>query len=252
MKWRLIEEESFSAAMNMAIDQAIYESVAGETCSPTIRFYKWNSPSVSLGAYQNLKDLNLEICKKHNVEVVRRMTGGRAVFHDRSDFTYSFIAPIRLFKYSIKNAYSEVCYSLINTLSDLGIKSSLKNKNDLVVDGKKISGNAAKAMDKGIYLQHGTLIYDKDMAIMPKVLNLAHHRVIDKVTSILEIKEVTQKKVYQKLKENFTSNKDYKIEKLSISELKRADELAKTVYKSISAPKGSIVKNKGACYVEGI
>ena len=173
MNYRLIEQQSYSAPINMAIDHAIYESVANGRELPTIRFYKWKNNSVSIGAYQNPKDIDLNACKKHNVDVVRRMTGGRAVFHDKADFTYSVIAPIKIFNYSIKNAYNEICSWIINSLEDLGIKSSLENKNDIIVDGKKISGNAAKAMDRGIYLQHGTLIYGIDFEIMPKVLNIS-------------------------------------------------------------------------------
>jgi len=109
MNWRLIEQKPYSAAMNMAIEHAVYESVANEREQPTIRFYKWLSSSVSIGAYQDYKDINLEACKKHSISVVRRMTGGRAVFHDKNDFTYSVIAPIRIFGYRIDNAYRQIC-----------------------------------------------------------------------------------------------------------------------------------------------
>ena len=64
MKWRLIEQEAYDAAMNMGIDHAIYESVAIGRENPTIRFYKWKAKSVSLGAYQNPKDISFEACKK--------------------------------------------------------------------------------------------------------------------------------------------------------------------------------------------
>lgn len=250
MKWRLIEQEVYNAATNMAIDHAVYESVANGREAPTIRFYKWNSNSISVGAYQNPKEINLEACKKHNVGIVRRMTGGRAVFHDKADFTYSVIAPIRIFNYSIERAYKEVCYCILNALSELGINATLENKNDIVVDGKKISGNAAKAMDKGVYLQHGTLIYDIDLDIMPDVLNIQQDLVKEKVTSILQNKKKSQGEVYKALKDNFTSDKDYKAEGLSEFELMRAEDLAKTKYSIIILPAGTLLRNKGACYVE--
>ena len=88
MKWRLIEQEAYDAAANMAIDQAICESVALEKELPTIRFYKWLPSSVSIGAYQNHSDIDLAACKKFGIGCVRRMTGGRAVFHDKNNFTY--------------------------------------------------------------------------------------------------------------------------------------------------------------------
>ena len=182
MKWRLIELETHDAQTNMAVDQAVYEQVALGNQPPTIRFYKWLPSAVSIGAYQSHKDIDLEACKHFNVQYVRRMTGGRAVFHDKKDLTYSVIAPIRVFGYSIKNAYSKICLLVMNALSDMGIDSEIKNKNDIVVGGRKISGNAAKAMEEGIYLQHGTIVYDLDMGVMPKILKVEPELIKKKVT----------------------------------------------------------------------
>lgn len=249
MRYRLIEQESYDAAMNMAIDHAIYESVANDRELPTIRFYKWLPSSISLGAYQNPNEINLEECKKNNIGVVRRMTGGRAVFHDKADFTYSIIAPIKVFDYSIENAYREICSCIINALHELGINAALENKNDIVVNGKKISGNAAKLMEKGIYLQHGTLVYNIDFEIMPKILNISKFLARDKIASVSEFKKVAQGQVYQTLKNNFIKDKNIEIKKISKDEFKRAEELARIKYSSIELPKNTIMKNKGVCYV---
>ena len=250
MNWRLIGQETYDAAMNMAIDHAIYESVASGRENPTIRFYKWRDNSVSIGAYQNPKEISLDECKKNKISIVRRMTGGRAVFHDKTDFTYSVVAPIRIFNYSIGNAYRGICICIINALKELGIKASLENKNDIVVNGKKISGNAAKAMDKGIYLQHGTLIYDIDFEVMPEVLNISKDLVSERVASVLQHKKASQEKAYAALKNNFTKNKDFKAEEISKYELMRAESLASTKYSTIILPSGTLLGNKGACYVE--
>ena len=209
MKWRLIEQESYNAAMNMAIDHAIYESVANGREQPTIRFYKWIPSSISIGAYQNPNEINLEECKKNNIGIVRRMTGGRAVFHDKSDFTYSVIARIKLFGGGIGNAYSSICSCIINALSEFGINASIENKNDILAGGKKISGNAAKLMKNGIYLQHGTLVYVIDFDIMPKVLNISKISAEEKVTSILQCGNSGRDEVYAALKNNFTKNNRY-------------------------------------------
>ena len=250
MKWRLIEQMPHPAAMNMAIDHAVYESVANGRENPTIRFYKWLNSSVSIGAYQNPKEINMDACKKHNIGIVRRMTGGRAVFHDKADFTYSVIAPIRAFNYSIENAYKQICSWIINALSELGINAALENKNDIIVDGKKISGNASKAMEKGIYLQHGTLIYDVNFDVMPQVLNISQDLVKEKIASILQLKRINQQKVYDTLKSNFAASKEFKTEQLSKYELMRAQDLADTKYNTLMLPIGTLMKNKGACYVE--
>ena len=138
----------------------------------------------------------------------------------------------------------------MKTLSDLGIKSALENKNDIIVNGKKISGNASKAMDKGVYLQHGTLIYDIDYEAMPMVLNVPEELVMEKVTSLLQYRKVSQQKAYDTLKNNFTEGKEIKIEELSKYELMRAEDLAKARYNAITLPTGTLLRSKGACYIE--
>lgn len=248
MLWRLIEQETHNAAMNMAVDEAICESAAAGKQLPTIRFYKWKNNSVSLAANQNQNEINIDLCKKNKIEVVRRITGGRAVFHDKSDFTYSVIAPISVFG-SIKNAYSEICSWIINALKDLGIKSELKNKNDVMIKNRKISGNAAKLLDNKIYLQHGTLVYGIDFELMPKVLNINKETAKEKIASIAGLKKISQNEVYDSLKKNFIKNKNIRIGNLSKEELKTAKELAKTKYNSIEVDKDVLLKSKGSCYV---
>jgi len=250
MRWRFVELETYDAAMNMAIDHAIYESVAIGREKPTVRLYKWKNNSVSIGAFQNLHNIDLEACRKHKVDVVRRMTGGRAVFHDKSDFTYSVIAHIRHFRYRVDVAYREICDSLINTLKELGINSKLENKNDIIVNGKKISGNAARALHDGIYLQHGTLIYGIDYSIMPEVMKVPEDIIRMKVTSISKLKKASQEKVHAALKSNFLFGKDYATEKLSESEIERAQELVKNIYSKLDLPFGAVSRDKGVCYVE--
>ena len=251
MQFRLINQQTCNAAMNMAIDESIAESVSKNKSLPTIRFYKWKNNSVSIGVNQSQNEINLAECKKSNVDVVRRITGGRAVYHDKADFTYSVVAPIKIFDGSIKTAYAEICSWIINSLKDLGIKSKLENKNDIMADGRKISGNAAKLMEKEIYLQHGTLIYDIDFDLMPKVLNISKFLAKDKIASVSEFKKVNPNIVYESLKNNFSKNKKIQIEKLSKEELKNAEELSKTKYDSIEVDKDVLLRNKGACYVLG-
>ena len=251
MNYRLIEQQTNNAAMNMAIDEAIVESVSKNKSLPTIRFYKWKNNSVSLGAFQNQNEINLNECRKNNVEVVRRITGGRSVYHDKADFTYSVVAPIKIFDGSVSNAYMQICSWIINSLKELGIKTKLENKNDIMAGGRKISGNAAKLMDNGVYLQHGTLIYDIDFDLMPKVLNISKLLAKDKIASVLEFKKVGNEKVYEALKNNFSRNKDTEIKGLSNGELKRAEELAKTKYSSTEVSDDVLLRNKGACYVIG-
>ena len=97
--WRIIPLETNTAAMNMAIDEAIREEVARGTSPPTIRFYQWNPSAVSIGYFQSLQDeVAMDACQAQRVDVVRRQTGGGAVYHDfQGEITYSVIAPEVLF-----------------------------------------------------------------------------------------------------------------------------------------------------------
>ena len=256
IQFRLIESKSCNAAMNMAIDHALCESVArcGE---PTIRFYQWKPNAVSIGAYQNHNEINHSVCKKYGVDVVRRITGGRAVFHSESDFTYSAIAPLKIFGHSINYAYKSICSSIIDSLSALGIKAELKNKNDLVVNGKKISGNAAKVAEGGVYLQHGTIIYNFDNETAKtnsEILNVELQEVRSKVTGIKQQTKAGREEVYKILKSGFMKGKKIYKSELSISEIKRANELSSTQYKIIEKDihknlKYRDLKYRGSCYV---
>lgn len=95
--WRLIRDEAGDAAWNMAVDEAILESVIAGEQPPTVRFYRWAKPSVSLGRFQRAeKVLNTLLCRERGISVVRRLTGGKAVLHGH-DLTLCVVAPVRCF-----------------------------------------------------------------------------------------------------------------------------------------------------------
>ena len=249
MIYRLIEEENYNAAMNMAIDHSLYLSSASSKI-PTIRFYRWLNDSISLGAYQSNNDINLESCGKKGIDVVRRMTGGGAVFHSNSDFTYSFIAPIKIFQNDIEHAYRQITSPIISTLNELGMDASLQRKNDIMVQGKKISGNAAKLMNKGIYLQHGTLVYGLDIKSISECMNLDKELAKAKMTSISKCRSIPRSKVLSKLRGRFLCGKEFEISALTNDELNRAKELAKDRYSRLDAEQGTRLVNKGICYIQ--
>tara|TARA_Y100000310_G_scaffold167856_1_gene167790 strand:+ start:4495 stop:5268 length:774 start_codon:yes stop_codon:yes gene_type:complete len=243
MKFRLIEQETHDAKMNMALDHILLDS------SPAIRFYKWKNNSISLGAYQNSEEVNLKECKKNNIEIVRRLTGGGAVLHTQKDLTYSFIAPIKLFNNDVSKAYTTVCSWIISALSNLGISSVIKNKNDLMINNKKISGNAAK-IEGGIYLQHGTIIYDLNASLMPTLLNISKQDLLDNITSIKKQKDISQEELYQSLKSSFSKDKDISISKITSKEKTKAKKLIDSNYNNLDLNiDTSKLKFKGACFL---
>lgn len=241
MQWRLIELETMDAFTAMGIDEAILENVAKNISKPTIRFWRWNPSAVSIGYFQSIEDeVNLEKCSELGIDVVRRITGGGAVYHDYDgEITYSLIAPENLLHKGIHESYGIICGWLIDGLAQLGLKCEFKPINDIVLNGKKISGNA-QTRRKGVVLQHGTILYDLDVKKMFSLLKVTKEKISDKliqaveerVTCIKKHGNFKQEEVYEALKKGLTKNKNFVSGKLSKEEISRAEDLAENKYKT--------------------
>ena len=217
MKWRIIQVETHTAAMAMALDEVASESVkAGGP--PTIRFYRWNPSAVSIGYFQSLEqEVNLEACKRSGIDVVRRRTGGGTVYHDyEGEITYSVIAPESYFGKDITASYRLICGWLVDAFSILDIHAEFKPINDITADGKKISGNA-QTRRKGVLLQHGTVLYDMDVKKMFSVLRVSREKISDKMISAVEervtcvkrVSDASRDETCRALYQAFTKGKDF-------------------------------------------
>jgi len=243
MKWRIMKLEVHDAYLNMGTDQAIMESVEAGKSAPTIRFYKWMPSAVSIGRFQSMQEeVDIEKCKELGVSYIRRVTGGGAVYHSNSgEITYSVIAPVSIISKDIRESYRIICGWVIDGLSKLGINASFAPINDIVVDGKKISGNA-QTRSKGIILQHGTILYDLDIKTMFTVLRVSEEKISDKLIKSVEDRvtcarnyaDISLEGLYEKLLEGFTVGKEFGFNSCTEDEMKRADTLAKSVYSSDS------------------
>ncbi len=242
MKWRVIPYSENDAFLNMAIDEALSESIGSGKSPPTIRFYGWTPQAISIGYFQSLeREVDLERCEKEGIDVVRRRTGGGAVFHDR-EITYSIIGKQELFPKDILESYREICGCIVNALGILGIESEFKPINDIITkaDGKKISGNA-QTRRGGVLLQHGTLLYEVDVDQMFSVLRVPDEKIKDKmiatvkerVTSVRAQKDVSESEVLDALKKGFLKGKETVEEELDDREISRAEELVLERYKRI-------------------
>jgi lipoate-protein ligase A len=241
MKWRVMELGVNDAFTNMAIDEAICDSVRDGSAMPTIRFYRWKPSAVSIGCFQGMmEEVNVDLCKKLGIDVIRRRTGGGAVYHDyNGEVTYSVIAPLDAFPKGIRESYMVICGWVINGLSRLGINAYFAPINDIAVDGKKISGNAQTRRD-GILLQHGTVLYDLDLKTMFSVLNVSKEKISDKmiksaeerVTKVRSFADVPIDALYNALLDGFVEGKEYTKEGLSAKERSSAEALAQSVYRS--------------------
>jgi len=199
---RLIESGRSSAAFNMAADEFLLSRR-----ELSLRIYGWNPPAVSIGYFQKLFDeVDVEECRKSGVDVVRRMTGGGAVFHDK-EITYSFVVPENSFLSSdLYESYSQVCGAVIRGLEKIGISSEFRPVNDIIVGVRKISGNAQTRRNSCI-LQHGTVIVDVSPEKMFRFIRVNNEKMkgralnlSDYVTSVIEQKPgILASVVYQVL-----------------------------------------------------
>lgn len=123
--WRLLDSGAMSPALNMAIDQAILSLHANGQAPPTLRFYQWTPPAVSLGYCQKNHQLDMEACQRLGIEVVRRPSGGRAVLH-LGDLTYAVIAGTADgMPSAVTAAYRLICDGLLQGFRLLGIDARL-------------------------------------------------------------------------------------------------------------------------------
>lgn len=176
--WRLIPLETHNGFMNMAIDEAIITSRIENLVPNTIRFYQWKPSAVSIGKNQRAKEqVYLDRLREHGVDLVRRTSGGGAVYHDQTgEITYSITAQTRDLGQDVTAVYACVYAAVNDALRILGISADYslgnqKNCPNLTVAGKKISGSA-QTLRHGIVQQHGTLLLSVDLSLMFKLLRV--------------------------------------------------------------------------------
>jgi lipoate-protein ligase A len=204
--WRLIDNTPKRGSLNMAIDEAIAEAVRKGLVPPTLRFYGWNPPAVSIGYFQKMEEIDQEKCLLKNYDIVRRPTGGRAILHDR-ELTYSLIAPTDnpIISKNILNTYKTFHRGILIGLKKLGLKAQMVSGRDkkvlkssacffspsiyeLTVNGKKIVGSAQRRWQK-VMLQQGSILLDLDIEALYTVLSHPNREVLaekasEKMTSI--------------------------------------------------------------------
>lgn len=186
--WRLVDEEyRDNPFMNLAVEEAIPRKV-GEGKSPsTVRFWH-NSNTIVLGCFQSAKlEVNFEACKETGTEIVRRFTGGGAVYHDSGNLNYAIslqkgheLIPDE----NLQSVFQRLSEGTIQGLRKLGVKAEFQPLNDIQVEGKKVSGAAGSIRWNTIF-HHGCILVNSDLAILGKVLNVPLAKLEDKhVTSV--------------------------------------------------------------------
>ncbi|MFZ6008073.1 MAG: lipoate--protein ligase family protein [Nitrospirota bacterium] len=178
--WRFIDSGLCDAAYNMALDEAIAISVRNGEVPPTLRLYGWEAPSVSLGSFQKIVDIDIEYCINNNIPVARRPTGGRGILHG-DELTYSFSAKNGGdFSGGLLETYRRLSIAFQSALHQMGLNAAMKMEREsgtnltrsplcfkstsygeISLDGRKLIGSAQKRWNDG-FLQQGSIPYSID------------------------------------------------------------------------------------------
>jgi lipoate-protein ligase A len=177
--WRLLPLTTSNAALNMAVDEAILQARIAEKVPNTLRLYRWQPSAVSVGRNQNPEnEVYLKAAEQLGVDVVRRISGGGAVYHDfEGEVTYSIVAKTSdLGTADVTTVYTKIYGALKDALRIMGSGADYsggdaKNCPNLTISGKKISGSS-QTITRGVVLQHGTLLRRVDYERMFQLLQL--------------------------------------------------------------------------------
>lgn len=231
----ILRNDVTDPAFNLALEQYLLENRRGEY------FWFWrNERSVVVGKNQNTQsEIDQEFVEKHGICVVRRLSGGGAVFHDLGNINYSYVTDhipgdfIDFAKYT---------RPIIEVLSTLGVRAELSGRNDILVNGSKISGNAQYVRGERL-LHHGTLLFDADINYMQNALHADGDKFIDKAVRSVRGRVVNLKQFlpegmdateFMRLMERGIMERysDGKRIELTPAELSAINELADKTYRS--------------------
>jgi lipoate-protein ligase A len=180
--WKLLDTGANTGACNMALDEELLARAQAGDAMPVLRLYTWAPPAVSLGRFQDMTSaVNAEACRRLGFDIVRRITGGRAVLH-KSELTYSIIAKTDdpIFPSSVLGTYKVIAAGLVAGLRNLGLPAEMVTRDgrhaglvekrphdpacfsspswyEIVVNNRKIVGSAQRRV-AGAFLQHGSIL----------------------------------------------------------------------------------------------
>lgn len=246
-KFKFITHDIRNPYFNLASEEYLLKGTDG------YYFYLWiNDPAVIVGVNQNaIEEVNQGYVNQNGIKVVRRLTGGGAVYHDGGNLCYTVIAPYN----PNENGYLKFTAPVIEYLNQLGVNACFGGRNDILVDGKKISGNA-QTVYNGRVMHHGTLLFDTDTNVLTSALNpnklKMQSKGIKSVRSrVVNLKEYlpdfTVGKLKDGLKEKFLTVADnYEFNQVDINAIEKlvAEKYSRYEWNIGRSPKGKNVLNK--------
>lgn len=260
--WRLIHTSPASGAWNMAADEAILEHIQRGESLATLRLYSWNPPCLSLGQAQSFTDVDVERLQTHGWEVVRRLTGGRAILHT-DELTYSVTgrAEESVLAGGVLESYNRLAQALLFAIRELGLPVEIKEREsvgrasgmtnpvcfevpstyEITVQGKKLIGSAQARKKEGA-LQHGSLPLTGDLTRICDALifkdeatrTKAKERLLARATTVETMlgRRVSFEEAGQAFVKGFEAQLEIQFERgeMSQSEIQRTEELISEKY----------------------
>ena len=160
--------------INLAIEEYLIKSIAPKE---EILLFYINQPSIIIGRNQNtIQEINVDYVKAHDIIVVRRLSGGGAVYHDLGNLNFSFIAPNSPGNF---HNFRKFTQPVIKVLMKMGVPAELSGRNDILADGKKISGNAQYVSGPRM-VSHGTLLWNTDLSVVGEALRVKQAKIESK------------------------------------------------------------------------
>lgn len=240
--WRLIRPQDLVPAMNLALDEVLTRRVGAGERQPTLRFWGWSEPVIVLGRFQSVaNEVDEEAARREGVTVVRRMTGGGAMFTEpENHITYSVYAPPELVEdMGTVESYAFLDDWVVEALRSLGIDAWYEPINDLTSADGKIGG-AAQARRPGAVLHHTMTSYEMDAAKMLQVLRIGLEKITDKAIESAEKRvgplrrqtELPREEILERLIDTFRDRVGGNLteDALTEEEASTAEELVRTKY----------------------
>jgi lipoyl(octanoyl) transferase len=266
--WKFVDSGYGSPSFNMALDEALLEWNSKGAFSPVIRFYGWNPPTLSIGYFQKVeKEINIEAVKNQGIGFVRRPTGGRGVLHEH-ELTYSVIVPEShsMMPNTVAEAYRVISEGILKGFHQLGLEAYfavpetteerelLKSPHsavcfdtpswyELVVEGRKVAGSA-QTRQKGVILQHGSILLDMDEDKLFSLFKYSNERVMERMkksfmNKAVAINDLTSNRISMEqakeaFKKGFEEGLNINLEpyELNQTEIDYVNQIAKERYES--------------------
>lgn len=221
---------------NMALEEYLFYERSD--IRPILLLWQ-NENTIVVGRNQNtISEIDVEYVREKNIDVVRRLTGGGAVYHDKGNLNFTYITK--------ENAMEQFNFepfikNIVNTLDYFGVKSEYTGRNDITIQGKKFSGNA-QARHKNSLMHHGTIMYDSNLSVLSKCLNPSKKKLVQKgissvksrVCNLMDFlpKEVSLEMFRNRIIDEFkrSSGEDVHEYMLSQSDIDRVESIADKKY----------------------